>query len=140
MSQPASTAFSSQGTVIEVKITGTYQPIYECYGLQNAAGETPEIDITTLGSTIEEVLLDFPKSDQWDWEMNHLPADATHQYLEALKNSGAANDFRITASDTGGETREFSARVKKFAVNFQTRQASKVAVSIKQTGATTVTP
>ena len=140
MPQPATQAFSSQGTLIEVKISGSYAEIYEVYGINDSGGDTPEIDVTTLGSTAEEVLLDFPTAPNFEFEMNHLPADATHQYLEALKESGAANDFRITASDAGTETREFSGRVKKFSVSYATRQAAKVSVSIKVIGSITVTP
>lgn len=136
--QGATQAVSSQGTLLYVKISGNFEEIPEVYGLTDSGGDTPEIDVTTMGSTAEEVLLDFPVAPNWDFELNHRTDSTVHQYLETLRNSGAANDFKWIYSDN--EIVEFSGRVKKFQRQAQTRQAKKISVSIKQIGSATVTP
>lgn len=142
MAQPATQAFSSQGTKLEVKIASVYQEVYEVYGLDNTGGESEEIDVTTMGSpgNTREKVLGFRDSGQYDFELNHLPADPTHQYLETAYKDRTAEEFKITASDTGGETVEFTARVKKFARQYRTGEAAKVSVSLLLTGDYVVTP
>lgn len=138
--QSTTTAFSSQGSALFVEISGVFTEVFEVYGLPDSGGDTPTIDVTTLGSEAEETLNDFPVAPQYDFEMNHRLGDTTHQYLDTLSRSGALNNFKIVCwNGTLTETNAFAGRVKKFARNLQTRSAAKVAVSIKQSGASVVT-
>ena len=142
MAQPATSAFSSAGTLLEVKITGTYSEVWEVYGIDQAGGESDRIEVTTMGSPGQkkEYITGYSDTGEFNYESNHLPANAVAQYLEALKNSRAENDFRITSNDPGNEQVEFAARVEVFNRQWRVGEAVKVTLRLKQTGLEVVTP
>jgi len=141
MPQPASTAHSSMGYMIEVKISGAFAEIYEAYAIPFPSNPRDEIDVTTLGSPDqeEEFILGVKRHGEMSFEVNFLPADPTHQYLETAKDNGSKEVFKITASDAGSRAWEFSGYVKQFNPMAAVNQAAKTTLIIKATGAITKT-
>ena len=141
MSQPASSALSSMGYKLQVKISSTYTDIYECHGFDGPNPVSDDIDITTLGSPggAEEILPGVIRMGTVSFTMHDLPSDTTHQYLETARKARTKEDFLLTPSGAGAaHTVQFFAYVKQYKRTAAVNQAAKVDVVLRLTGDITV--
>jgi predicted secreted protein len=108
-------ATSSQGTYISVgdaSSPNTYTEIAEVKSIGGPNEDSEELDATHLRSTggYREFLQSFKDAGELPCNCNFIPANATHQTVRTLYQSGAVRGWKITYPD--GSYDEFVGYVK----------------------------
>lgn len=95
-----------------------YTPIPSFRSIGNSGGEAERIDVTTHDSVggRREFRQGFKGEVTVTFEIIYDPADATHQLLAELFDSGERRDFRVTLTDADASEIDFVAFVNNFPI------------------------
>lgn len=140
----ASTAISSQGTIININTSTTTTMAWVAVGnikeFSGFDGSAAEIDKTNLTSTAKELFQGLPDwgnfSIQGDWDAG----DAGQAALRAAYVARTAQSFQILVAgqSTSNKTYTFSGFVKKFALSGGVDKVMAMSADLRITGAVTL--
>jgi hypothetical protein len=108
------------------------------------SGQAQEVDVSDLSSLAKEYVLGLTDNGSMDIAGFYDPEDPGQIILETLRETQAANDFRVgvrnplaAGSPTGYTLLLYSGRVSTFPISFGVDQAVTFTSSIRITGAIT---
>lgn len=136
-------ATTSQGTTIGVKINGSYVNIPYIMGFTGPSIVQDFEEITNLDSTggFKEWFATIRDGGTVPFTQIAKDNDSTQLHLAASNFAGTLDDFKITfALATAPKTWQFLAYVQKFEPQVQQNKSIKYGVELKVTGAITATP
>ena len=128
---------SSQGTTVGVDDgTGNLVNLDCVRSFSGFDGEASEIDTTCLTSTAKEYRLGLVDNGNLSIQIFRDDSDPGQARIEALRQTGAAADFRITLNiaETGGDVYEFSGFVKSFTIDGSVDNVNEGEISIRING------
>lgn len=131
----STTAFSSQGSELQVKISGTYTTIPGVVGIPIPPVDPAYDDITNLGSPagfperlpVGKNFVDVASEIIWD------PDSAVHVFLQAASIAQDVCDFKCLVSNVGTSNYTYSGYVK-WEPKLDPRKAGRVNMTIQVTG------
>jgi len=138
----ATTATTSQGTLLKVSISSTFTTITGIKGV-NSPGINWEFDeITNLGSTsnFKEWMTIMKDPGTVDFTMVWDPTNTAQAYLRTTHLAGSLESFKLIGSDGGAYEFAFSAYVAKCEVKYEQGKAQVAEVSLRCSGAVSDTP
>lgn len=139
----ATNAFSAQGTVLK-RGNGASSEIFTSIGeiksIQGPSGTANLLDATHLESTAKEYVLGIPDEGEIRITMNWVPSSTQHQGLITDRLNRVKRNFNIVWSDNGAAVHAFSAYVTNFEISAGTDAIVEASVTLKITGALTLTP
>lgn len=107
----------------------------------NGFGTTrSEIDTTTLKAASKTFKLGLKDNGTLQIELNHDPADALHQDLKDLNDSGDSANFELVMADAGAGTYAFTGYVSQWALRADVDNVYKTQLSVRISGDVTYTP
>jgi hypothetical protein len=133
--------FAVAGSKLQVSISSVFTDIPGIENLQGPSGSKEEIDITAINDTAKAFIGGMPDFGQLTFKMAWDPANAAHQYLLTRYNTANVTDsWKIVCSDSGLAEIAFSGAVTGFQWDFSRGAAASVNVTVKISGAATVSP
>jgi len=100
----------------------------------------PELDTTDLDSTVRTFRPTVPDYGEFNFKMNHDPADSQHQALLTAFAAGTVISWTVTLADAGNATYAFSGFIKGYDLgNLVVDNKSEATVTVKLTGSVTFT-
>lgn len=131
----------TQGTLVEIDTgSSTFVAIGGVSSISGlGGGEAADIDVTDFASTAREFLQGLPDEGNITLSGNYDPADVQQTLMETKRSNQEVATFRITLQDTGTTEFEFNAFVKSFEKNLEADDAVRFSVSLRITGAITIT-
>ena len=138
----AYTPIKTQGTKLSYLSTepSTYTDICAIQTISGPDGSAATIDATTLCSTAKEFIVGLPDYGTVSLTGLYDPADTAIGALKTQFDAQTEESFKITLADTGAAEITFDGYVTQFSWDIQPDDVVKVNISIKVTGAVTVTP
>jgi hypothetical protein len=135
-------ASHTAGTLVKIKISGTYTLIPGLQNFTNDGGEKGEIDTTPLNATAKTSVGGTPDYGTWTGELAWDPGDTVHQALAARYATTPAptEDFEITMTDVGAATVQFFGYIKRFNPTYDKESFNKSNFAVRQTSALVITP
>jgi len=138
----ASTAIAAQGATLEIDIAVPGTPdtaIANIKSFSGFDGESGEIDVTNLDSTAKEYRAGLQDFGSFSLEWNPDYSDAGQNNMRSAQASGAVKTFLLTLPN--GTTAQFAGIVKNASsISGGVDAVLDGSVSIKVTGAVTITP
>lgn len=119
-----------------------YSEIKEVISISGPDGEAQEIDASSLSFAGAQTILGVIDEGSITFDVNALPTDVTHQYLETARLARTQEDFKIELPDaeTNPTSIQFYARVASGSWNFRFGETIKRTFSARISGTLTVTP
>jgi len=139
----STSAVTSQGTQLKVKINGNFVLIPQIQGFTGPSTTQDFEEITNLDSTggFKEWFPTVRDGGTVPFTIIAKDNDSAHLHLQASSFSGAKDDFTITFTFSTAPTAwAFSGYVQKFEPQQQQSKVAKWSVELKVTGAITPTP
>ena len=138
----ASTAIAAQGATLEIDIAVPGTPdtaIANIKSFSGFDGEAGEIDVTNLDSAAKEYRAGLQDFGSFSLEWNPDYSDAGQNNMRTAQASGAVKTFLLTLPN--GTTAQFAGIVKNASsISGGVDAVLDGSVSIKVTGAVTITP
>jgi hypothetical protein len=134
-------AVPSNGTLLAVEISSVFTTITQRTEINLPGTTRTPIETTDLDSTWSTWIVGIKRSEELEFTLNWDPAATTHAYLQTAITNGSAEDFKITLTDAGAATIEFTAYVSADmpeAVGIDGLVKKKF--KLRPTGAITLTP
>lgn len=134
-------AIAGYGTQLLVEVSAVLTAIPQLKDFTLPTGETDQIDVTAQDSPnrTKEYIAGFIETGELDAEFFFDPNNEVHQELWALKESGTTVSWQVIAPDTEDTTFDFEAFVTALEVNFPVEDALTCSMTIKLSGAVTMT-
>jgi hypothetical protein len=134
-------AFVVDGTELKVTISATPTLIPGVQSFSGPSGSKPQIEYTAISDTAAKFKAGKPDYGSVQFQIAWDPADAAHQHLLSQFNTAGSTDaWTITCSDAGDASITFSGSVDGWEWSFDKDNVAMVDVSVRLSGAVTVTP
>lgn len=133
----ASTAISSQGTLLKVDISATLTNVANVVSFSGFDGESAEIDVTNLSSTAKEFRIGLQDFGNVQVECHPDFTDAGQDQVRALMASGAVGIFQLLFPN--GDKIDFNALVKANPMSAGVDAVLDGSFALRLTGAITIT-
>jgi hypothetical protein len=137
-------AWAVAGTQLQLAATGSpsnFVLIPGVEGFQGPTGSKPDIDVTAIDDLAAKSVAGVPDYGSVTFDLFWDPANTQHaQLLASFKAIGTIDYLKVVCADAGDAAITFSGEVKGWEHDFSKGAAAKVKVSIKLSGAITVTP
>jgi len=116
----------------------SFTAIPSCKDITLPSASTDEIDTTTHDSVGKESMDGDTDYGAVTFDINYDPTKSLHQQLQALSMSKATRHWQVVLTDSGNELWAFDGWVNGFPVNAPVSGVYSASVSIKVTGAPSV--
>jgi len=139
----ATKAFSAQGTVVKRGNGATvevFTAIPEIKTIGGPTGASDLLEATNLDSTAKEYVLGLADSGEIRLGMNWDPTNAVHVNLYTDWQNRTKRNFQIIFSDTGAALMAFAAFVQNYEISGGVNAIVEASITLKITGAVTLTP
>ncbi len=137
-------AWAVAGTELQLAATGSpsnFVKIEGVEGFQGPTGSKPDIDVTAIDDTATKYVAGVPDYGNVTFDIFWDPANTQHaQLLASFKAIGTIDYLKVVCADGGAAAITFSGEVKGWEHDFSKGAAAKVKVTVKLSGAITVTP
>jgi hypothetical protein len=116
----------------------TYTSVGGITGISDIeSGETPDIDVSDLDSTIKEYIAGLADNGSFTLALNFALSNAGQAVVQARRNDGATVAMKVVLPSGTTPTASFNGFVKKFSKNFNVDAARTGSVTVRVTGSIT---
>lgn len=136
---------SAFGTLLKLSdagATGTFTTVAGVQDIEGPEFTTDTVEVTAHDSTdaFEEHVPGIKRSGEVTFTTVYDPANVTHQSLYTVWSGRLTRGWQIIAPDTGAEMVAFLGIITRWGRSYPVNGALTADISIKPTGAATVTP
>jgi len=103
------------------------------------SGQSQEIDVTDFDSTGKEFVQGLKDEGSVSIDMVYDPNDTQQTRLETIRSNQETTNFKIVLSDTNNTNFEFAGFITSFEKTLEEDDVMRASVSIRITGAITIT-
>jgi hypothetical protein len=133
--------FVTDGTELQISISAVYTLIPGVQSFSGPSGSKPQIEYTAISDTAAQFLAGKPDYGSIQFQVAWDPTNAAHQrLLSQFNTAGSTDSFKIVCSDSGDAEIAFGGSVDGWEWSFDKDNVALVDVSVKLSGAVTVTP
>jgi hypothetical protein len=136
-------AFSSFGTLLKKgdgATTEVFATIAEVKDIKGWSASVSTEETTHQGSVAAEFVAGVLDYGEVSFDLNFDPAGTTHDALYDDMVLKVRRNFKLVMTDTGGAEYAFGAFITKFELNAPVKGALTASVTLKISGAVTLTP
>lgn len=137
-------AFSSFGTLLKrgdgATPTEVFTTVAEVKDIKGFNASLSTEEVTYQGATAAEFVAGVVDYGEVSFDLNFDPAGTTHDGLFDDLTGKVKRNFKMVMTDTGGAEYAFAAYVTKFELNAPVKGALTASLTLKISGAVTLTP
>lgn len=144
MAYTGSKAATAAGSVLSIKISGAFVPVFEVRSLVQSGQAFGTEDVTNMNSTAREFTTTLLDSGTWEMVANRISTDPGQAGLSSSFVAGGVNLFtillpKLVGQTTTGDLYAFSALIQEFSTSLNFDKVQTSTIKLKVSGPIVVT-